>query len=117
MLRTSGTFAVIIEGMKKFFSCWPPIPVFVEGLPTALVRPLSASGCERYDGKYHDHYGADSFPGRLSSIMQGSSDSTFYVVAVYFGAVAVKNTRYSLVQCCWQTLWDYYRILMAYYFW
>jgi spore maturation protein SpmB len=41
-------------------------------------------------------YGADSFPGRLSSIMQGSSDSTFYVVAVYFGSVAIKNTRYSI---------------------
>jgi spore maturation protein SpmA/spore maturation protein SpmB len=96
LLRTSGTFDVIIDGMKHFFS-WLGINTrFVEGLPTALVRPLSASGARGMMVSTMTTYGADSFPGRLSSIMQGSSDSTFYVVAVYFGAVAVKNTRYSI---------------------
>ena len=96
LLRTSGTFDVIIEGMRNFFS-WLGINTrFVEGLPTALVRPLSASGARGMMVSTMTTYGADSFPGRLSSIMQGSSDSTFYVVAVYFGAVAVKNTRYSI---------------------
>jgi spore maturation protein SpmA/spore maturation protein SpmB len=96
MLRTSGTFDVIISGMKHFFSWMGADTRFVEGLPTALVRPLSASGARGMMVSTMTTYGADSFPGRLSSIMQGSSDSTFYVVAVYFGAVAVKNTRYSI---------------------
>ena len=96
MLRTSGTFDVIINGMKSFFSWLGADTRFVEGLPTALVRPLSASGARGMMVSTMTTYGADSFPGRLSSIMQGSSDSTFYVVAVYFGAVAVKNTRYSI---------------------
>ena len=96
MLRTSGTFDVIIEGMKNFFSWLGADTRFVEGLPTALVRPLSASGARGMMVSTMTTYGADSFPGRLSSIMQGSSDSTFYVVAVYFGAIAVKNTRYSI---------------------
>jgi spore maturation protein SpmA/spore maturation protein SpmB len=96
LLRTSGTFDVIIEGMRSFFSWLGVNTRFVEGLPTALVRPLSASGARGMMVSTMTTYGADSFPGRLSSIMQGSSDSTFYVVAVYFGAVAVKNTRYSI---------------------
>jgi spore maturation protein SpmA/spore maturation protein SpmB len=96
LLRTSGTFDVIIEGMRNFFS-WLGINTrFVEGLPTALIRPLSASGARGMMVSTMTTYGADSFPGRLSSIMQGSSDSTFYVVAVYFGSVAIKNTRYSI---------------------
>ncbi len=96
MLRTSGTFDVIIDGMKNFFSWLGADTRFVEGLPTALVRPLSASGARGMMVSTMTTYGADSFPGRLSSIMQGSSDSTFYVVAVYFGSVAIKNTRYSI---------------------
>src|SRR6476660_1457416 len=96
MLRSSGTFDVIISGMKHFFSWLGADTRFVEGLPTALVRPLSASGARGMMVSTMTTYGADSFPGRLSSIMQGSSDSTFYVVAVYFGAVSIKNTRYSI---------------------
>jgi spore maturation protein SpmA/spore maturation protein SpmB len=96
MLRTSGTFDVIIDGMKSFFGWLGADTRFVEGLPTALVRPLSASGARGMMVSTMTTYGADSFPGRLSSIMQGSSDSTFYVVAVYFGAVSIKNTRYSI---------------------
>ena len=96
MLRTSGSFDVVISGMKNFFGLMGADTRFVEGLPTALVRPLSASGARGMMVSAMTAYGADSFPGRLSSIMQGSSDSTFYVVAVYFGSVAVKNTRYSI---------------------
>jgi spore maturation protein SpmA len=96
LLRSSGTFDVIIEGMRSFFGWLGVNTSFVEGLPTALVRPLSASGARGMMVSTMTTYGADSFPGRLSSIMQGSSDSTFYVVAVYFGAIAVKNTRYSI---------------------
>ena len=96
MLRTSGTFDVIINGMKHFFALFGGDTRFVEGLPTALVRPLSASGARGMMVSTMTTYGADSFAGRLASIMQGSSDSTFYVVAVYFGAVGIKNTRYSI---------------------
>jgi spore maturation protein SpmA/spore maturation protein SpmB len=96
MLRSSGVFDVIIDGMKNFFAWLGTDTRFVEGLPTALVRPLSASGARGMMVSTMTTYGADSFPGRLSSIMQGSSDSTFYVVALYFGAVSVKNTRYSI---------------------
>jgi len=96
MLRTSGTFDVIIDGLKNFFAALGADTRFVEGLPTALVRPLSASGARGMMVSTMTTYGADSFPGRLSSIMQGSSDSTFYVVALYFGSVSIKNTRYSI---------------------
>jgi spore maturation protein SpmA/spore maturation protein SpmB len=96
LLRTSGTFDVIIMGMKNFFHWLGADTRFVEGLPTALVRPLSASGARGMMVSTMTTYGADSFPGRLSSVMQGSSDSTFYVIAIYFGAVSVKNTRYSI---------------------
>ncbi|HMU45886.1 MAG TPA: nucleoside recognition domain-containing protein [Chitinophagaceae bacterium] len=96
MLRTSGTFDAIIDGMKSFFGMFGGDTRFVEGLPTALVRPLSASGARGMMVSTMTTYGADSFAGRLASIMQGSSDSTFYVVAVYFGAVGIKNTRYAI---------------------
>jgi spore maturation protein SpmB len=96
MLRTSGVFDIIIDGMKSFFAWLGTDTRFVEGLPTALVRPLSASGARGMMVSTMTTYGADSFPGRLSSIMQGSSDSTFYVVALYFGAASIKNTRYSI---------------------
>ena len=96
LLRTSGTFDVIIDGMKNFFAMLGANTSFVEGLPTALVRPLSASGARGMMVSTMTTHGADSFAGRLASIMQGSSDSTFYVVAVYFGSVGIRNTRYSI---------------------
>lgn len=96
MLRTSGVFDIIIDGMKHFFAWLGTDTRFVEGLPTALVRPLSASGSRGMMISTMTTYGADSFPGRLSSIMQGSSDTTFYVVALYFGSVGIRNTRYAI---------------------
>ena len=96
MLRTSGTFDYIIDGMKNIFAVFSTDTRFVEGLPTALVRPFSGSGARGMMVDTMTTYGADSFAGRLSSVLQGSSDTTFYVVAVYFGAVSIKNTRYSI---------------------
>ena len=96
MLRNSGVFDVIIDGMKNFFSMLGFDTRFVDGLPTALIRPLSGAGARGMMVDTMRTYGADSFAGTLSCIMQGSSDTTFYVIAVYFGAVAVKNTRYSI---------------------
>ena len=96
MLRTSGTFDAIIIGMKNLFAALGTDTRFVDGLPTALIRPLSGSGARGMMVDTMKTFGPDSFPGRLSSILQGSSDTTFYVIAVYFGAVSVKNTRYSI---------------------
>ena len=69
---------------------------FVDGLPTALVRPMSGAASRGMMFDTMKTFSPDSFAGRLSCILQGSSDTTFYVVAVYFGAVSIKNTRYSI---------------------
>lgn len=96
LLRTSGMFDIIIDGVKSFFSMLGTDTRFVDGLPTALIRPLSGSAARGMMIDTMTTYGSDSFAGTLSSILQGSSDTTFYVVAVYFGAVSIKNTRYSI---------------------
>lgn len=96
LLRNSGTFELIIDGIKGLFTALGTDTRFVDGLPTALIKPLSGSGARGMMIDTMNAYGADSFAGRLACILQGSSDTTFYVIAVYFGAVAVKNTRYSV---------------------
>lgn len=96
LLRTSGTFEVIIDGMKTLFMWLGADTRFVDGLPTALIKPLSGSGARGMMIDTMTTHGPDSFAGRLSCILQGSSDTTFYVIAVYFGSVAVKNTRYAV---------------------
>jgi spore maturation protein SpmB len=96
MLRTSGTFDAIITGMKSLFAALGTDTRFVDGLPTALIKPLSGSGARGMMLDTMKTFGADSFAGRLSSILQGSSDTTFYVIAVYCGAVSIKNTRYAI---------------------
>ncbi|HEY5405624.1 MAG TPA: nucleoside recognition domain-containing protein [Ginsengibacter sp.] len=96
LLRTSGTFDVIINGMRHLFSALGTDTRFVDGLPTALIRPLSASAARGMMIDTFNVHGPDSFAARLSSILQGTSDSTFYIVAVYYGAVSIKDTRYSI---------------------
>ncbi len=96
LLRTSGTFEVIIDGMRNLFTALGTDTRFVTGLPTALIRPLSGSAARGMMIDTMTTYGPNSFAADLSSILQGTSDTTFYVVAVYFGAVSIKNTRYSI---------------------
>ena len=96
LLRTSGTFDIVIDGMKGLFSSLGADTRFVDGLPTALIKPFSGGGARGMMVDTMKTFGADSFAGRLSCILQGSSDTTFYVIAVYFGAVGVKNTRYAV---------------------
>jgi spore maturation protein SpmA/spore maturation protein SpmB len=96
MLRTSGTFDVIINGVKMLFAALGTDTRFVDGLPTALIKPLSGSGARGMMLDTMKTFGADSFAGRLASVLQGTSDTTFYVVAVYFGSVGIKNTRYAI---------------------
>jgi spore maturation protein SpmA/spore maturation protein SpmB len=96
LLRTSGTFDVIINGMKQICLFFQVDSRFIDGIPTALIRPLSGGGARGMMIDTMTTHGPDSFAGRLSSILQGSSDTTFYVIAVYFGAVNVKDTRYAI---------------------
>ena len=96
MLRTSGCFDVLINGIKHLFLAAGMDARFVDGLPTALIKPFSGGGARGMMVDTMKTFGADSFAGRLSCILQGSSDTTFYVIAVYFGSVGVKNTRYAV---------------------
>lgn len=96
MLRTSGTFDAVISGMKGFFALFSGDTRFVDALPTALIRPLSGGAARGMMVSTMTTFGPDSFASKLSGIFQGASDTTFYVVAVYFGSVSIKNTRYSI---------------------
>lgn len=96
MLRTSGTFDVIILGIKNFFTFFGADTRFVEALPTALIRPLSGGGARGMMVDTMTAYGPDSFASKLSGVFQGAADTTFYVIAVYFGSISVKNTRYAI---------------------
>lgn len=96
MLRTSGTFDTIIDAVKSLFVSMGTDTRFVDGLPTALIKPLSGSGARGMMIDTMKAHGTDSFAGRLACILQGSSDTTFYVIAVYFGAVSIRDTRYSV---------------------
>ena len=96
VLRSSGAFEFITSSLGYVFSSMGVDTQFVQALPTALMKPLSGSGARAMMVDTMNTYGADSFAGRLSAVFQGTSDTTFYVVAVYFGSVAVKNTRYAI---------------------
>lgn len=96
LLRTSGCFDLVIGGIKTLVSTLGVDTRFVDGIPTALIRPLSGSGARGMMVDTIHNFGPDSFAGRLSSILQGSSDTTFYVVAVYFGSVGIRHTRYAI---------------------
>lgn len=96
MLRTSGVFDVIIGGMRWLADLSGADTRFVDGLPTALIKPLSGSAARGMMVDAMQTFGPDSFQGRLAAVLQGSSDTTFYVIAVYFGSVAVTNTRYAV---------------------
>jgi spore maturation protein SpmB len=69
---------------------------FVAALPTAFMKPLSGSGAKAMMVEAMSNYGADSFVGRLSCLFQGAADTTFYIIALYFGSVGIKRTRYAI---------------------
>lgn len=96
MFRTSGAMDFLINGVKYAVSLTGINTDFVEALPTALMKPLSGSGARGMMVDAMKIHGADSFVGRLSCIIQGSADTTFFILAVYFGSVNIKNTRYAL---------------------
>ena len=98
VFRASGAMDCIIQGVRFGIASIGLNTDFVEALPTMLMKPLSGSGARGMMLDAMNTYGADSFVGRLSSIVQGSCDTTFYVVALYYGSVGIRNTRYT-VQC------------------
>ena len=98
VFRASGAMDFLIEGVRMGVAAVGLNTDFVEALPTMLMKPLSGSGSRGMMLDAMNTYGADSFVGRLSSIVQGSCDTTFYVVALYYGSLGVRNTRYT-VQC------------------
>lgn len=94
--RASGSMDFIIAGIAKFFA-WLGIDTqFTAALPVAFMKPLSGNGARGLMIDAMTTYGPDSFIGRLACTMQGTTDTTFYIVAVYFGSVGIKNTRYSI---------------------
>ena len=96
MLRSSGAFDVVINAFKTLFTAIGMDTRFVDGLPTAIIKPFSGGAARGMMVDTMKTFGADSFAGKLSCVLQGSSDTTFYVIAVYFGAVSIKNTRYTI---------------------
>ncbi len=96
VFRASGAMDIIIDGIAYLVNLCGLDTSFVGGLPTAFMKPLSGSGARGLMVDAMNTYGADSFVGRLTSIFQGSTDTTFYILAVYFGSVGIKKTRYAL---------------------
>jgi spore maturation protein SpmA len=96
VFRASGSLDFIIAGIAKFFAWMGFDTQFTGALPVAFMKPLSGSGARGLMIDAMTTHGADSFIGRLACTMQGTTDTTFYIVAVYFGSVGIKNTRYSI---------------------
>ncbi len=95
VFRASGTLDLITGGIKWVFNSMGFAVNFVDALPTAFMKPLSGSGARAMMVETMDTFGADSFAGRLSAIFQGSTETTFYTIAVYYGAINIKKTRYT----------------------
>jgi len=96
VFRASGGMDLLIDGINWSVAALGFNTDFVAALPTAIMKPLSGSGARGMMVDTMTTYGADSFAGRLSCIFQGSTDTTFYILAVYFGSVGIKNTRHAV---------------------
>lgn len=96
VLRNSGVLPLIVKGFTALFAALGLNTDFTPALPTALMKPVSGSGSRAMMIDAMKTYGVDSFVGRLACIFQGSADTTFYIVALYFGSVGIKKTRYAI---------------------
>jgi len=96
VFRASGAMDIVIDGIRIGAESCGMDSDFVGALPTALMKPLSGSGARGMMVDAMATYGADSFAGRLSCIFQGSTDTTFYILAVYFGSVGIRHTRHAV---------------------
>jgi len=95
-LRASGALEAFLGGIKSMVSHWNVDTRWVDAMPTALIKPLSGGGARGMMVETMKTLGADSFAGRLSCVIQGSTETTFYVLAVYFGSVGIRKTRHAL---------------------
>ncbi len=96
VFRASGAMDWLVSGVSWGFEKLGVNTDFIPALPTALMKPLSGSGARGMMVDAMNNYGADSFVGRVASTVQGATDTTFYILAVYFGSVGIKNTRYAV---------------------
>jgi spore maturation protein SpmA len=96
LFRTCGAMDYIVGGIKDMVAYFGADTSFVDALPTAFMKPLSGSGARGMMVETMKQFGADSFAGRLSCIFQGATDTTFYIIAVYFGSVSIRKTRYAI---------------------
>ena len=96
VFRASGALDFVVSGIGSMFAAMGLDTSWVPGLPTAIMKPLSGSGARGMMLDAMKTYGADSFVGRLVSIFQGASDTTFYILALYFGSVGVRKTRHAV---------------------
>lgn len=96
LLRASGALESLLEGIRSLVVALQGDTRFVDALPTALIKPFSGSGARAMMVETMQTYGADSFAGRLSAVIQGSTETTFYVLAVYFGSVGIQRSRHAI---------------------
>ncbi len=96
LLRNSGAFEFVLDGIRNLFAMFNGDTRIADALPTAILKPLSGSGARAIMIDTMNTHGPDSFAGNLASVFRGSSDTTFYIIAVYFGAVGIKNSRYAV---------------------
>ena len=96
VVRNSGILGMVVKAFEWVFQHLGLRTDFVGALPTALMKPLSGSGSRAMMIDAMNTYGVDSFVGRLASILQGAADTTFYIVALYFGSVGIRKTRYAI---------------------
>ncbi|GIU47907.1 membrane protein [Shewanella sairae] len=96
LLRASGALDYFLQLIASLVAIAGGDVRFVDAMPTAIMKPFSGSGARAMMLETMQHYGVDSFAGRLAAILQGSTETTFYVLAVYFGAVGIRNGRHAL---------------------
>ncbi|HJZ39003.1 MAG TPA: nucleoside recognition domain-containing protein [Bacteroidales bacterium] len=96
VFRASGSLDFLVGGIGSFVALFGSDTRFVDALPVAFMKPLSGSGARGLMVETMNHFGPDSFAGRLACIFQGSTETTFYTVAVYYGSVNIRNTRYTV---------------------
>jgi spore maturation protein SpmB len=96
VVRNAGVLGYIVNAMTWVFTNLGINTDFTPALPTALMKPLSGSGSKAMMIDAMRTYGVDSFVGRLACVFQGSADTTFYIVALYFGSVGIRKTRYAI---------------------
>lgn len=96
VFRASGAMEFMIMGLEWFFALFSENTEFVKGLPTAIMKPLSGSGARGMMLDAFNTHGVDSFVGKLTATLQGATDTTFYIIAVYFGSVGIRKTRYAV---------------------